>query len=141
MTSQEPATGTEIGMYASRLVRRMRREVELPAGARILSILDEVGPLGISQLARLDQCSQPTMTGAVNSLVERGWVTKEPDPADARATLVTMTADGVEALAESRRALGAFLAQVLAASGRHDPEDARTTAAVLRALVETPLNI
>ncbi|MBO9523165.1 MAG: MarR family transcriptional regulator [Nocardioidaceae bacterium] len=135
MSEDLVATSTEIGLYASRLLRRIRREADLPAGARVLSILDEHGPLGIGQLAKLDQCSQPTMTGTVNALVERGWVTKDADPADARATRVTMTREGAVALRTSRRAIGELIASLL---GDVEHADAATAARVLRLLVESP---
>src|SRR4051794_21213643 len=101
---------------------------------RLLSILDESGPLGVTQLAQIDQCSQPTMSGTVNGLLERGWVTKRPDPADARSNLVDLTPDGRAVLTEARRANGAAVAARLAAAGVG--ADALATAvAVLRSIL------
>src|SRR6185437_2970666 len=98
--------GSELTLYAARLIRLLRREHPQPVGMRVLSILDEVGPVGITQLAAIDQCSQPTMSGTVTGLVERGWVTKQPDPADARGSLVSLTRTGRRTLADTRRANG-----------------------------------
>jgi DNA-binding MarR family transcriptional regulator len=45
-----------------------------PSGIRILALLDELGPLGVTALADADRSSQPTVSGAVQQLVEEGWV-------------------------------------------------------------------
>src|SRR5690349_6037711 len=95
----------------------LRRELPQPVGMRVLSILDESGPLGITQLAAIDQCRQPTMSGTVNGLVERGWVTKKPDPDDARGSLVSLTAAGRRTLASARSANGEAIADRLRAAG------------------------
>ena len=134
-TTQE--LGSDLTLYAARLVRLLRRAHPQPVGMRVLSIIDETGPLGVTQLAAIDQCSQPTMTGTVNGLVERGWVRKRPDPADARSSRVELTAAGRRILADARRANGSVVADRLAAAGVPDP-DLATAIAVLRAVVDTP---
>ena len=80
----------------------MRRTHELPPGFRVLSLLDEHGPLGITALATLDRSSQPTMSGAVAGLVALGLVDKQPNPADARGSVVTLTDLGRSELARVR---------------------------------------
>src|SRR3954447_18398527 len=106
----EGVTDTELAsdlvVHAARLVRAVRRELELPAGTRIISLLDEHGPLGITQLADLARCSQPTMSAAVSQLVEQGWVGKTPNPADARGTVVTLSDAGRDELGRVRRRHG-----------------------------------
>ena len=82
---------SDLVVYAARLVRAVRRVHELPPGFRVLSLLDEHGPLGITALAAVDRSSQPTMSGAVAGLVGRGLVDKHPNPADARGSVVTLT--------------------------------------------------
>ena len=86
-------------MYAARLVRAVRRLHEQPAAIRVLALLDELGPTTVSALARADRCSQPTMSLAVARLMESGEVTKTGDPADARRTVITLTARGRRTLA------------------------------------------
>jgi DNA-binding MarR family transcriptional regulator len=127
--------GSDLTLYAARLVRLLRREREQPAGMRVLSILDEHGPLGIGQLAAADQCSQPTMTGLVHGLVERGWVRKQPDPADARASKVSLTPAGRRTLAGARAHNGALVAERLRAAGA-SADDLATAVAVLRTLLQ-----
>ena len=126
----------ELVVQAARFVRAVRRLSDSPGGAlRVVSLLDEHGPLSVSALARVDRCSQPTMSGAVASLVQRGWVAKTPDPADARSALVVLTAAGRAELARARTIHADAVAAVIAAHPEHDLEDLRTTVAVLRALL------
>jgi DNA-binding MarR family transcriptional regulator len=132
-----PTLGSDLTLYAARLVRLLRRELPQPVGMRVLSILDESGPLGISQLAAIDQCRQPTMSGTVTGLVERGWVTKESDPDDARSSLVALTAAGRRVLSSTREANGEAIAGRLRAAGTR-PDDVATAVAVLRTVVEPP---
>ena len=131
--------GGELTLYAARLVRLLRRELPQPVGMRVLSVLDESGPLGVTQLAVIDQCSQPTMSGIVHGLVDRGWVRKEPDPGDARSTLVSLTPAGRAVLTEARAANGAAIADRLAAAGI-PAADLATAVTVLRTVLEHPRN-
>lgn len=123
---------SDLVVHAARLVRAVRRELELPAGTRIISLLDEHGPLGITQLAGLDRCSQPTMSAAVAQLVERGWVHKAANPDDARSSLVTLSDAGRAELTRIRRVHGERVAALLAAHRTHSTEDLATAVAVLR---------
>lgn len=126
---------SDLVVYAARLVRAVRRDLELPAGTRVVSLLDEHGPLGITRLAALDRSSQPTMSGAVAQLVEQGWVAKTPDPADARASLVALTDGGRAELARVRGRIGEHVAAIVAAHPSLTAEDLATAVAVLGALL------
>jgi DNA-binding MarR family transcriptional regulator len=126
---------SDLVTYAARLLRALRRTQEFPAGFRVLSLLDEHGPLGISALAVADRCSQPTMSEAVRQLADQGLVDKQPNPDDARASVVTLTATGRRELAKVRRINGATVAARL--EGRHSPEDVATAVAVLRDVLDT----
>jgi DNA-binding MarR family transcriptional regulator len=126
---------SDLVVYAARLVRALRRINDLPAGFRVLSLLDEHGPLGISALAAADRCSQPTMSEAVRQLAERNLVDKQPNPADARGSVVTLTATGVSELARVRRTNGETVAARW--QGRHSADDIAITVAVLRDLLDT----
>jgi DNA-binding MarR family transcriptional regulator len=127
---------SELVVLAARLVRDVRRSsVEtLAASTRLMSLIDELGPSTVGVLAQSDRCSQPTMTGIVNGLAERGWVVRTPHPADSRANLVSLTAQGRRNLASVRRTNAALVARRSAASGR-SADDLRTTVEVLRDLL------
>jgi DNA-binding MarR family transcriptional regulator len=120
---------------AARLVRAMRRRHGLPAGIRVLSVLDEQGPLTVTQLATAYACSQPTMTGLVNQLLEQGWAAKEPHPTDTRAALVTPTRTGTAELTRVRRLNGEAVAALVARHPTLTEAELRTAVTVLRALL------
>ncbi|WP_168217877.1 MarR family winged helix-turn-helix transcriptional regulator [Occultella kanbiaonis] len=116
-----------------------RADFDVPAAqARLLALVERAGPARISDLARADRTSQPTMTTQVQRLEDLGWVSREPDPTDGRAALVGMTEAGRAALREVRaareRALEPSLAQLSAA----ERADLEAGIAVMRRLVELP---
>lgn len=95
----------ELVVLCARLIREVRRNIaDVPgASTRLLSLLDELGPSGIGALAEADRCSQPTMSGLVKGLVEKGWVSRAPHPDDARASVVDLTVEGRAVLTDLRR--------------------------------------
>lgn len=126
-----PQPATEIVMYAARLIRQVRRELDLPAYVRVLSLLDELGPSGISQLAAADNCAQPTMSAQIRGIEADGYVTRRPHPDDARSFLIELTESGRAELATIRQALGDAAAARL---GACSAADVATTIHVLRTL-------
>jgi DNA-binding MarR family transcriptional regulator len=137
--SVDVALAGDLVTQAARLVRTMRRRQQLPAGVRVLSVLDELGPLTVTQLATAYSCSQPTMTGLVNQLLEQGWVSKRPHPTDTRAALVVPTRAGAAELARVRRLNGEVVAAQLAQHPTLTAEELSTAVTVLRELLATPL--
>ncbi|MFI6498495.1 MarR family winged helix-turn-helix transcriptional regulator [Nonomuraea typhae] len=76
--------------------------------AQVLRRLAEEGPMQQRELARVFDVSARNITGLVDGLAATGFVTREPHPDDRRATLVTLTAQGVTAartIEEGRREL------------------------------------
>jgi DNA-binding MarR family transcriptional regulator len=65
---------------------------------RALGILDRLGTLRLGELAAAARTTQPGMTRLIGALDNAGLVTRTPDPADTRATLVSATSAGLEAL-------------------------------------------
>lgn len=130
-----PELSSELLIHAARLVRTVRQRGRISTGYRVLAILDQFGPLGITRLAEVDQCSQPTMSGVVSGLVEHGLVTKVPHPEDARASIVALTPAGQERLRTTRAANAEIVASLVEASG-HTEDDVATAVAVLRDLLD-----
>ncbi len=130
---------SDLVVYAARLTRAVRRVHELPPGFRVLSLLDEHGPLGITALAAVDRSAQPTMSGTVAGLVGRRLVDKQPNPADARGSVITLTDLGRSELRRVRAEYGATVAARFTAHPDHSPEDLATAVAVLRDLLDTDL--
>lgn len=132
------ALSSDLAMYAARLVRLIRQTNAQTAGVRALSVLDQHGPLGVSALARIDNCSQPTMTGIARQLLEQGWVSKEAHPTDARSTLLALTADGRAELARVRAANAELVAARIEQHPTHSAAELATAVAVLRDLLTEP---
>jgi len=128
----------DLVVLSARLVREVRRNsVDLPAAStRLMSLIDELGPSTVGALAQADRCSQPTMTGLVNGLVDKGWVQRDPHPDDARSALVSMTPAGRTKLTAVRRRNAALVAERIESSGRSE-EELATAVAVLSDLLHT----
>lgn len=126
----------DLVVLSARLVREIRRNsLDIPAAStRLMSLLDELGPSTVGALAQADRCSQPTMTGLVNGLVEKGWLQRQPHPDDARSALVSMTREGRQKLTAVRRRNAALVAERIEASGRSE-EELATAVAVLSDLI------
>ncbi|MFV0283690.1 MAG: MarR family winged helix-turn-helix transcriptional regulator [Castellaniella sp.] len=106
------------------------------AQARVLSLIDEMKTARIGDLARAEHCTQPTMTTQVQRLQAMDLVSRIPDPHDARASLISLTAQGHQALAKIRRARAGIVESLLDqldAADRAHLQDARR---VLSALLE-----
>jgi DNA-binding MarR family transcriptional regulator len=127
-------------MYAARLGRAVnrRRADDVPAATlRLLPQVEELGPIIIGRLAQADRCSQPTMSAAVQKLVDRGWATKQPHPADRRSWLIGLTEHGAAVLRDARSHNGAVVAERLALDPCHDVADVEAAATLLRDLLQT----
>jgi len=79
---------------------RMRAALDLGRGSgRVKSLMWLAeGPMSLSGLAEAVGVDAPYATLIVDSLEERGLVERQPDPADRRRKLVTLTPAGSEAI-------------------------------------------
>lgn len=75
---------------------------------RVLTYLAEA-PLTVSAIARKRRVSFQSAGELVQSLVERGWITRMPDPTDRRQSLLHLTEEGA---AHYRGAEGRMLARL-----------------------------
>ncbi|WP_431982884.1 MarR family transcriptional regulator [Streptomyces qinglanensis] len=71
--------------------------------AKALRYVADEGPLTLSALAAALFADAPYTTLSVDYLVQRGLVTREPNPADRRSKLVEVTEAGAAAAAEMAR--------------------------------------
>lgn len=72
-----------------------------PTQAQILAHLTHRGPARVTSLAEALAVTQPTASDAAAALIRKGHVTKRPDPGDARAFLLHLTASGEHAASET----------------------------------------
>lgn len=109
-------TGAKLLQAVTRLNRWATRHADFdtpPAQARLLSLIEEIGPARIGDLAAADHCSQPTMTTQVQRIEAAGWALRTSDPDDARVALIDITPAGKVALEKVRVARRATLAPVI----------------------------
>jgi len=92
-------------------------------------------PQRLGDLGRHVMLSQPGLSRLVERLVERGLVTKCPDPADARAALLSLTEEGREAQERVGRAHARSVADAM--SSRLSPTQMSTLAALASLLAAT----
>jgi DNA-binding MarR family transcriptional regulator len=129
--------GEDIVVASSRLTRMATRDVNtLPhAAMRVLGRLDELGQARISELAKADRCSQPTMSTLVQRLEEQGWVHRAADPADSRASLISLTDAGLAELRSARRQAGVLLSDRLSQLPATDLTTLEAAVAVIHKLL------
>ena len=88
---------TRLRLAVGRLHRRIRidgRESVPPLQLSALSMINLHGPLRLSELARREAVTAPTMSRVLGALDERGFVVRTPDPQDARGVLITLSDKG-----------------------------------------------
>lgn len=84
-----------------------------PGQARLLSLVDMHGSARVGELAAADHCSQPTMTAQVKRLEQQGLLRRTADEDDARASLISLSDEGVRVLGEARLARSQTIAPAL----------------------------
>lgn len=97
---------SEVGV----LIRRIRRVIGeraravhpelLPASYLMLSYVRDNGPLRASAIGQVFDIDKGAISRQVQHLLDLGLVDRSPDPADGRATLVSVTADAAVRIAE-----------------------------------------
>lgn len=90
----------------------------LPLGARadfaVLAALEEYGPLSQAELGRRLGLDRNDVNGILNRLADRHEVDRQPDPADRRRNVVTLTAAGRQQLEELQEHTDAVQDELLA---------------------------
>lgn len=87
---------------------RRLRTVDLPSGLTrervgAMSLIDEHGPIPVSELARLTNVRVPTISRMISSLVEEGLARKAGQKSDGRGVVISLTAKGRRALESANR--------------------------------------
>jgi len=131
---QESELAARLRLVVGRLNRRIRidgRESVPPLQLSAMVTVEEHGPLRLSDLARREAVSVPTMSRVLTALDEQGLVVRTPDPQDARGVLVTLSDAGERRLAQVRSHRTALVARRL---GRLDAAQRASLQAALPAL-------
>jgi DNA-binding MarR family transcriptional regulator len=115
IVTEPPPVDSELATRLRLAVGRLARRVRLatndipPLQLSALATLDKHGPLRSGELAAREAVTAPTMTRVLSSLSERGLVTRQPDPTDARSVRVSLSPAGLETLARIRSERTALL--------------------------------
>lgn len=102
----------------------------------LLTELARSGPLPLSELGTRVSLEKSWVSRAVEAMAARGWVTKEPNPSDARSWLVTLTADGVRTVRDLNHTLDAHADQLLDRLGERQRAAVEQSLLLLQALRE-----
>jgi DNA-binding MarR family transcriptional regulator len=111
---------------AVRTVARLARTLECALGGltlpqyRVLAAVDDGGERA-THLASCLALAKPTVTAAVDGLVIRGYLEREPVPNDRRSTRIALTDEGRAMLAEAETAMAERLTTVIGRKGDTRP--------------------
>ena len=99
----------------ARVLRQRSMSGLTPSQLSCLTSVEALEPVRLADLAAREAVAPPTLTRIVAAMVDIGLVERKSDPADARAALITTTAEGRAALQRVREERTAHLVQRLAA--------------------------
>jgi DNA-binding MarR family transcriptional regulator len=131
VTGTDDELATRLRLAVGRLSRRVRidgGEQVPPLQLSALVTVEQHGPLRLSELARREAVTAPTMSRVLSALDEQGLVVRSPDPQDARGVLITLSSEGARRLDEVRTQRTALIARRLAR--RDDAQRSALTAAL-----------
>ena len=127
---------------ALRLMRRVRVADEAsglsPARLSVLSIVVFVGPRSITELARLEQVAQPTMSKLVAGLKRDKLVRTQTEEHDRRSFLVHPTAAGSKLLRDARRLREQTLMKLMGDLNQRDRRTLARASEIIHGLLEEP---
>ena len=138
-TISDPELATQLRFALARSARRLRQEAGTglsPSLTAALATVERCGPLTPSELADAERVRRPTVTRMLGHLADAGLISRTPDPADGRSTLVAITPAGAALLAEGRTRKDAFLSERLDGLSPADRETLARAAAILEGLLE-----
>jgi DNA-binding MarR family transcriptional regulator len=133
-TEEQTQLAARLRLVVGRLHRRIRidgRESVPPLQLSALVTVEQHGPLRLSELARREAVTAPTMSRVLTALDEQGLVIRTPDPHDARGVQIVLSEAGAARLAEVRSHRTALVARRLA---RLDDDERGRIAAAMSAL-------
>ncbi|PVZ03443.1 MarR family transcriptional regulator [Actinomycetospora cinnamomea] len=125
---------SRLRLAVGRLNRRIRVDSAAhlpPLQTSVLATLEDQAPLRLSELARREAVTPPTMSRVLAALDDAGLLVRTPDPQDARSALIELSDAGHEAIRRIRTERTASIAQRL---DRLDPEQRAALEAALPAL-------
>jgi DNA-binding MarR family transcriptional regulator len=122
-TIDVPAVASELRVVLGQLIRRLRAEhrFSLAHGA-VLGRLYREGARSTSDLAASERVRPQSMAQTISDLEGVGLITRRPDPADARRSLLELTDQGRVTLEADRRQREGWLAQTISETFSEDEQ-------------------
>ena len=113
----EPVEDLVIALYRlSRVQRAIAREALAELGGQgfaALAVVHREGPVRVSTVAEQLSVDLSVASRQVGALTLAGYVEREPDPEDRRATRINLTPEGTRVLRDSHRRMVAITATAL----------------------------
>ncbi|MCJ7794303.1 MAG: MarR family transcriptional regulator, partial [Methanoregulaceae archaeon] len=94
---------------------------------RVLGVLMKAGTLPVSEIGRRLYISKPYMTALIDTLIEGGFVQRQPDLTDRRVINITITEQGKKYLKQSVSLYKKDLKELLSVLGDTDLEELCTS--------------
>ena len=138
-TTSDPELASRLRFALARTARRLRQEAGTglsPSLTAALATVERCGPLTPSELADAERVRRPTVTRMLGHLEDEGLITRTPDPADRRSTLIAITPAGAALLAAARTRKDVFLSERLDGLSPADRETLARAAAILEGMLE-----
>jgi DNA-binding MarR family transcriptional regulator len=105
---------SELRVVLGQLMRRLRAEHRFPLShGAVLGRLDRQGPLSTVELAAAERVRPQSMGQTLAELETQGLVSRRPDEADGRRTLLELTDAGRQTLAEDRQRREGWLTEAI----------------------------
>lgn len=135
MARQIEALGEALYTLAAGVIRRRSRTLSLTA-LSTLATLEQTGPRRLTDLALVEEITQPSMTTLVTQLEQLGFAERRRDRADARVVLVAITRSGRQFMRERRRVGAQILTELIDKLDEHDKGELHKALPALQRLVD-----
>jgi len=137
-TTPRPDLASHLRLTIARTARRLRQEggTDLsPSMTAALVTIERHGPMTPTELASRERIQRPTATRVLARLEEMGLIARTADPQDRRSSLVSVTPEASDLLAEQRTRKTAFLAERIDRLGAEDRAALERAADVLERML------
>jgi DNA-binding MarR family transcriptional regulator len=135
VSSNADGTWQDVPMTTGSVETEDGRESIPPLQLSALVTVEQHGPLRLSELARREAVTAPTMSRVLSALDEQGLVIRTPDPSDARGVQIVLSDDGAQRLTEVRSHRTALVARRLARLGDEERQQIIAALPALEALL------